>query len=196
MKTLQQHISQVKTLHSLNEFIEEKLIINKSYIKPVFDIKDYYNNNYFIELHTIQSYNKKVIQFFVKAIYKDNLILMNKNENLYQIKGTILAGKTINNKRDGSYFRPFYFDEKTGLFYWKFQDDDTYRILFPANFIDDHLLDKLRNYNEITFEDIDKIFNIHLKDLISNKYRNDKISLKFKVITTKNDIENIKNAIK
>ena len=32
MKTLQQHISQMKTLHSLNEFISEKLVINKDFI--------------------------------------------------------------------------------------------------------------------------------------------------------------------
>ena len=31
MKSLIQHISQVKTLHSLNEFIEEKLLVNKNY---------------------------------------------------------------------------------------------------------------------------------------------------------------------
>ena len=31
MKSLNQYISQVKTLHSLNEFIQEKLVINKNY---------------------------------------------------------------------------------------------------------------------------------------------------------------------
>ena len=31
MKSLNKYISQVKTLHSLNEFISEKLVINKSY---------------------------------------------------------------------------------------------------------------------------------------------------------------------
>ena len=31
MKTLNEYISQVKTLHSLNEFIEERLVINKDY---------------------------------------------------------------------------------------------------------------------------------------------------------------------
>ena len=39
MKSLQRHISQVKTLHSLNEFIEEKLIINKNF-KNVSDWKN------------------------------------------------------------------------------------------------------------------------------------------------------------
>ncbi len=43
MKTLTQHISQVKTLHSLNEFINEKLIVNKNY-KNVDDIEELFGN--------------------------------------------------------------------------------------------------------------------------------------------------------
>lgn len=41
MKTLTQHISQVKTLHSLNEFIEEKLVINKNFKTK--DNDEFYN---------------------------------------------------------------------------------------------------------------------------------------------------------
>ena len=42
MKTLSQHISQVKTLHSLNEFINEKLVINKDFCPsgPLEEIKN------------------------------------------------------------------------------------------------------------------------------------------------------------
>lgn len=40
MKSLCEHISQVKTLHSLNEFITEKLLINKNFKNPNDDIND------------------------------------------------------------------------------------------------------------------------------------------------------------
>lgn len=50
MKTLTQHISQVKTLHSLNEFINERLTINKKISsefrpKSVVELKDYISKN-------------------------------------------------------------------------------------------------------------------------------------------------------
>ena len=107
MKTLTQFISQVKTLHSLNEFIEEKLVINKDYNytkkKQYFSKGDEWTNKCFdaLKSHYSSSYNVELsssgesICFYIKkkkssmknlvcAVYGNvlDLISFGPNENL------------------------------------------------------------------------------------------------------------------
>ena len=88
MKSLQQHISQVKTLHSLNEFISEKLVINK----------DFERNNYFVyktdETKSIKIFSNRWPQF---NEYRDKVYINGKNVKLDN------EGSTHEEYRPGEY---------------------------------------------------------------------------------------------
>lgn len=173
MKTLHQHIS-------------EKLIINKNFKKSSFELQNYIDDKFFIEILTNEN-----DELYFRVICKYEF-----DKKTYTIKGIVVAGKTIKTKKDRNYARPFSFDKKTGLFIWKMSINyqERYRILFPMSFVDETLFDNIRENQEISFEDIEKIFNIGLNDLIRRNYLNK--HKKFKVKSTDKQIEDIRNTIK
>lgn len=76
MKTLTQHISQVKNLHSLNEYINEKLIINKDYknVNDIYDIiKNFCDKNDDV-IHEYEIFSSSGIQTTIETTLRDSRI--------------------------------------------------------------------------------------------------------------------------
>lgn len=103
MKSLIEHISQVKTLHSLNEFIHEKLVINKDYKSLSDDFCDEFEDDieYILtQIDTIRT-NDDIKNVLEDTYYKRNykrkniLIVLDiiKEENLFNNKNKIFVAQ-------------------------------------------------------------------------------------------------------
>lgn len=190
MKSLSKYISHIKDLHSLNEYLNEKLIVNKNFKDVSLSLKDYVHSQNLLVFMYKPNY-KPDAYFSIIGISLDELGEPNKYGEQH------LSGSSVTGA--GSWTMDVKYDTNNQLVATNESinnNDGAYYIFIPVSYIkrDLNTFDNLFSFARYTPTDIDELFNIFTYEYIDNL--NDKYSkMKYRLELSKTKIEEIKNFV-